>query len=87
MREPESYAFPTLRARIAQLAAEGRHTEREAAAWLLAEVIMRGPVGFNPGRRAPRAARTAAALPGDRGDIKTAHRSEATTGGRSIQRR
>lgn len=49
----DSYPFPTRRARIAQLAAEGRHTERDAAAWLLAEVIMRGPVGFNPGRRAP----------------------------------
>ena len=36
---------------VAQLAAEGREEEREAAAWLLADVIMRGPQGFNPGRR------------------------------------
>ena len=40
-----------LRARMAQLAAEGREQEREAAALLLAELQMRGPVGFNPGRR------------------------------------
>jgi hypothetical protein len=48
----ESYPFPALHARIAQLAAEGRHQEREAACWQLAELIMRGPVGFNPHRRA-----------------------------------
>jgi hypothetical protein len=42
---------PALRDRIAQLAAEGRHVEREATAWQLAELIMRGPQGFNPGRR------------------------------------
>ena len=29
-----------LRARMAQLAAEGRHTEREAATWHLAELTM-----------------------------------------------
>ena len=40
-----------LRTRIAQLAAEGREQEREAAAWLLAEIVMRGPAGFNPHRR------------------------------------
>jgi len=40
-----------LRKRIAQLSAEGGKAEREAAAWQLAELIMRGPVGFNPGRR------------------------------------
>ena len=40
-----------LRHRIAQLAAEGCKAEREAVAWQLAELIMRGPVGFNPGRR------------------------------------
>jgi len=51
MSDTESYPFPALRARIAQLAAEGRHAEREASAWLLAELTMRGPVGFNPGRR------------------------------------
>jgi hypothetical protein len=44
--------FPPCNARIAQLAAEGRHQEREAACWQLAELIMRGPVGFNPHRRA-----------------------------------
>jgi hypothetical protein len=48
MTTPEESA---LRARVAQLAAEGREQEREAAAWLLAEVIMSGPQGFNPGRR------------------------------------
>jgi hypothetical protein len=47
----ESYPFHTLRARIAQLAAEGREREREAIAWQLAELQMRGPQGFNPGRR------------------------------------
>ena len=45
MRDVE---IQTLRNRIAQLAAEGREQEREAAAWLLAELQMRGPVGFNP---------------------------------------
>ena len=40
-----------LRNRIARLAAEGREAEREATAWLLADLIMRGPAGFNPGRR------------------------------------
>ena len=48
-----------IRDRLAKLAAEGRHAEREAVAWQLADYIMRGPVGFNPhrrpsGRRAPR---------------------------------
>ena len=46
--------FPTLRARIAQLAAEGRHAERDAVAWELADRIARlGHPGFNPGRRLP----------------------------------
>ena len=40
-----------IRDRLAKLAAEGRHVEREAVAWQLADYIMRGPVGFNPGRR------------------------------------
>ena len=40
-------------ARIAQLAAEGRDAEREAATWQLAELTMSGPAGFNPHRRAP----------------------------------
>jgi len=40
-----------LRDRLAKLAAEGRHVEREAVAWQLADYIMRGPVGFNPQRR------------------------------------
>jgi hypothetical protein len=53
MPERESYPFPALRKRIAQLAAEGRQAEREASAWLPAELTMRGPVGFNPGRRLP----------------------------------
>jgi hypothetical protein len=53
MREPESYPFPSLRARIAHLAAEGREPEREATAWLHAELQIRGPVGFNPHRQAP----------------------------------
>lgn len=43
--------LPALCARISQLAAEGRHAEREVAAWLLAELQIRGPQGFNPGRR------------------------------------
>ena len=42
-----------LRHRIAQLAAEGRHAEREAVAWQLTELTMRGPHGFNPNRRPP----------------------------------
>ena len=41
----------TVRDRLAKLAAEGRHAEREAVAWQLADHIMRGPVGFNPQRR------------------------------------
>jgi len=40
-----------IRDRLAKLAAEGRHAEREAVAWQLADYIMRGPVGFNPHRR------------------------------------
>ena len=40
-----------LRARIAQLAAEGREAEREAGAWQLADLQMREPEGFNLGRR------------------------------------
>ena len=51
MSEAESYAFPALRKRIAQLAAEGRHAEREAAYSQLADLILRGPQGFNPHRR------------------------------------
>jgi len=31
----------------AKLAAEGRHTEREAVAWQLAFYVMRGPQDFN----------------------------------------
>ena len=41
-----------IRNRLAKLAAEGRHAEREAVAWQLADYIMRGPQGFNPHRRA-----------------------------------
>jgi len=41
-----------IRARLAKLAAEGRRVECEAVAWQLADYIMRGPVGFNPHRRA-----------------------------------
>jgi len=51
MPDHESYPFVALRERIAQLAAEGRHTEREAACSQRAELIMRGPQGFNPQRR------------------------------------
>jgi len=40
-----------IRDRLAKLAAEGRHAEREIVAWPLAEYIMRGPQGFNPQRR------------------------------------
>ena len=40
-----------IRDRLTKLAAEGRHAEREAVAWQLADYIMRGPVGFNPHRR------------------------------------
>ena len=40
-----------IRDRLAKLAADGRHVEREAVAWQLADYIMRGPVGFNPQRR------------------------------------
>ena len=47
----EAYAFTALRMRIAQLAAEGCETEREAAAWLLAEIVMRRSAGLNPNRR------------------------------------
>jgi len=39
-----------IRDRLAKLAAEGRHAEREIVAWQLADYIMRGPVGFNPQR-------------------------------------
>ena len=39
-------------ARIAQLAAEGRHAERELACWQLAELVMRGAASSNPHRRA-----------------------------------
>ena len=41
-----------IRDRLAKLAPEGRPVEREAVAWQLADYIMRGPVGFNPHRRA-----------------------------------
>ena len=37
-----------IRDRPAKLAAEGRHAERGAVAWQLADYVMRGPVGFNP---------------------------------------
>jgi hypothetical protein len=48
----QSYPFPALRARIAQFAAEGRHAERDNAAWDLADRIAGlGDQGFNPGRR------------------------------------
>ncbi len=40
-----------LRARIAQLPADGLEQQREAAAWQLAALQMRGPAGFKPGRR------------------------------------
>lgn len=43
-----------IRARIEQLAAEGREVEREVAAWELAALIMRGcntGNSFNPRRR------------------------------------
>ena len=40
-----------IRDRLAKLAAEGRHVEREAVAWQLADYIMRELVGFNPHRR------------------------------------
>jgi len=40
-----------IRDRLAKLAAEGRHVERDAVAWQLADYIMRGPQGFNPHRR------------------------------------
>ena len=40
-----------IRDRLAKLAAEGRHAEREAVAWQSADFMMRGPVGFNPQRR------------------------------------
>jgi hypothetical protein len=51
--DSESYPFPALRARIAQLAVEGRELERKAAAWPLAERIARLGSGhsFNPYRR------------------------------------
>ena len=32
-----------IRDRLTKLAAEGRHAEREAVAWQLADYIMRGP--------------------------------------------
>jgi len=41
-----------IRDRLAKLAAERRHVEREIVAWQLADYIMRGPHGFNPHRRA-----------------------------------
>jgi len=40
-----------IRDRLAKLAAEGRHVEREAVAWQLADYVMRGPAGFTPQRR------------------------------------
>jgi hypothetical protein len=42
---------PNLWKMLAKLAAEGRHVEREAVAWQLADCIMRGPQGFNPGQQ------------------------------------
>jgi hypothetical protein len=49
----DEYPFPALRARIAQLHAEGREAEREAACWLLADRIAQLGQGqsFNPYRR------------------------------------
>jgi len=54
VRMAETYPSPAPHARITQLAAEGRHKEREAATWQLAELTMHGPVGFNPHRRPQR---------------------------------
>jgi hypothetical protein len=48
----KTYPFTALRARIDQLAAEGRHAECEAATWHLAELTMRSPRGFTPHWRA-----------------------------------
>ena len=48
MRDVE---IETLRNRIAQLAAGGSRSRARGHAWLLADLIMRGPVGFNPQRR------------------------------------
>ena len=68
-----------IRDRLAKLAAEGRHVERDAVAWQLAIYIMRGPQGSirNGGVAEPRV--RAAALSDHRGgdaNRKTAHRSE-----------
>ena len=58
-----------IRDRLAKLAAEGRHVEREAVAWQLADYIMRGPQGFNPQRRPGPAARPTTALFDHRGEV------------------
>ena len=51
MRDVE---IETLRNRIAQLAAEERVSRNAGRRpWLLTELQMRGPAGFNPGRRLP----------------------------------
>ena len=61
MPEPESYPFPALGA---QLAAEGRRAERDAAAWDLADRIARlGHSGFKSRPAAGRVAHPAAAIP------------------------
>ena len=56
-------------ARIAQLAAERRHAERELACWQLAAIVMRGAAGSNPrtGGRTTDAFR--GFLSGDRGEL------------------
>ena len=56
MPDHESYPFPVLHARIAQLAAAGREAEREAAAWDLADRIAHiREQGFSPFRAGARA--------------------------------
>ena len=51
MHDDEYFPFSGLRARIAQLALEGREHERERAAWELADRIARiGGASFNPHR-------------------------------------
>jgi len=72
MRTDEEAA---IRDRLAKLAAEGRHAEREIVAWQLAEYIMRGPIGFNPHRRRLERRARRAALSGNRGELTMGIRS------------
>jgi hypothetical protein len=55
MQDDDYFPFSALRARIAELATQGGHEDREAAAWELADRLARlGGESFHPHRIRPR---------------------------------